>query len=867
MTTKLSGKRRVFNDTVDPNNDSQDDSDSSDFDPELQNGQVQSDAPMRAQDKFENFMDGSINVRVDPNDCVPFTRIRKVVKCGVERLALIFDDEAESSSMSRGHSSSASLPLVVKLTPSQKLVVITYFMKDRNLTREHAEQRYRTRSQWYGIVDGSHVHAAFIHLTDKRPEKWCGYQWWVTIVQHHELEVLQAFARDRNDKQREEFMIDFTLYDLLRNMKEVATTYVLSRGEHLNPRDPRRGIISEIADAYAGGRKHCTPTTKQLAGVAIKLSDDVIACMGKIMNTEHPELLSRIPQPRNTPGTKRNRRDPRLADTRVFRKLFNTSTIRSAKLFKNTENDCDRIHALKRCMFVAIEDGLSSINGKQLDQQVKNSISARREVEKMEGVVGRHGWTPELSTVRANLLETTKLDEQVSNNTGEDRVLLRRLREVYLSHGGASASQRVELFQAGRLSENGEEINATQSNTIPITVQESPQSPNPNDQDTILPRNVVEGVSSDLPSNGTDDASIITSATERYGIKTYNMQWEVYQDAIVKSREHVEVDLILTDPPYCLPTSRVRTGSGFEDRIDEKEMEMFSQFARRVIKPGGYCVIFTSFHLYLKWKRNLEQDDFVVTNVPLILCKRTGLLQKSSSSRYPQNGSEFAIIARRKGMHPATFEPNFTAPYRLINCSHSRKFAIIDNVPPVRRKLSYPGTRRPVRMEEKNTSMLAEILNTYCPPNGSVLDAYGGTLTTALACLATDRKCIVIEKATDCYNLGLNRLESVAEMKRSQEGAAQAGNNLQLTIAASILRAAHSVEYLNLDEDGDDVDVSDQDPVDIYDSEMESSPSEGHSLSHQTNSATEGASDNEENSSEDASNESFTKSAVAPLKA
>lgn len=54
-------------------------SDGSDFDAELYDGQVQSNTPRKAQDKFENFMDGSINIRIKPNDCIPYTRIWNIV--------------------------------------------------------------------------------------------------------------------------------------------------------------------------------------------------------------------------------------------------------------------------------------------------------------------------------------------------------------------------------------------------------------------------------------------------------------------------------------------------------------------------------------------------------------------------------------------------------------------------------------------------------------------------------------------------------------------------------------------------------------------------------------------------------------------
>ena len=238
---------------------------------------------------------------------------------------------------------------------------------------------------------------------------------------------------------------------------------------------------------------------------------------------------------------------------------------------------------------------------------------------------------------------------------------------------------------------------------------------------------------------------------DKVGIAVYEMTWETYLDTIIQSQEQLQVDMILTDPPYCLPTSRTPTGEGYNDQIDEREMDMFSQFARRVIVPGGFWGLFTSYHLFVKLKRDFEDRNFVFSNAPFVLVKRTGMLQKSSSPRYPQNGYEFALVSRQRGDHPQGFQPRFSEQYRLIKYAHSRRFSIIDFIPPVRRKLKYPGTNRPIRTEEKSNLMIAEIMTTFCPEGGTVLEAYGGTLTTALACIATGRKCIATKKMADCF--------------------------------------------------------------------------------------------------------------------
>lgn len=178
------------------------------------------------------------------------------------------------------------------------------------------------------------------------------------------------------------------------------------------------------------------------------------------------------------------------------------------------------------------------------------------------------------------------------------------------------------------------------------------------------------------------------------------------------------------------------------------------------------------------------------------------MIQNSSSTRHPQNGCEFGLVARKKGVHPRGFLPRFSDPYRLIKCSHSRRFLIIDSVPPVRRKLKYPGTNRPVRIEEKNTMLLSEIMNTYCPGDGTVLDAYGGTLTTALACVATGRNCIAIEKSAECFNIAEKRLQQITaeRLKRQCTQASSDGRDPQISaveILQSMFLRGHGLETDN----------------------------------------------------------------------
>ena len=82
-------------------------------------------ATTKARNVFEAIIADSRNMAIDPTCYVPLTRIREVSDCGMKRLASMFNGDAPSIGMSKGHSSSGAMPIVVKLTAEDKDIVVT----------------------------------------------------------------------------------------------------------------------------------------------------------------------------------------------------------------------------------------------------------------------------------------------------------------------------------------------------------------------------------------------------------------------------------------------------------------------------------------------------------------------------------------------------------------------------------------------------------------------------------------------------------------------------------------------------------------------------------------------------------------------
>lgn len=64
---------------------------------------------------------------------------------------------------------------------------------------------------------------------------------------------------------------------------------------------------------------------------------------------------------------------------------------------------------------------------------------------------------------------------------------------------------------------------------------------------------------------------------------------------------------------------------------------------------------------------------------------------------------------------------------------------------------------------------LKDCIVLFTPPNGIVLDPLAGTMNTGLASIMAGRKCIMVEKDIDCYNIAFDRLYRFSNLYISKE--------------------------------------------------------------------------------------------------
>lgn len=240
----------------------------------------------------------------------------------------------------------------------------------------------------------------------------------------------------------------------------------------------------------------------------------------------------------------------------------------------------------------------------------------------------------------------------------------------------------------------------------------------------------------------------------------FNMTWEEFHTT-EWSTSSKKFDLILSEPPQVPSLSFQRSAAahrGQVEEIDRKEITKFPLFCKNVLKPGAFVILVIPFYLFGEWYESFYKAGFQVMEYPYVFSKDSSTVPVRRTTKYPQNGNLFAIICTAPGDHPQDFQPCFSGNFSHVNCSNQATLSTMFNVPQPRSRLLKPDSRIPYNCNELSVKMLCECIHIFCPANGTVLDHYAGTMTTAISALGTDRSCTSIERTEDCFLAAVQRL-------------------------------------------------------------------------------------------------------------
>ena len=215
------------------------------------------------------------------------------------------------------------------------------------------------------------------------------------------------------------------------------------------------------------------------------------------------------------------------------------------------------------------------------------------------------------------------------------------------------------------------------------------------------------------------------------------------------------IDAVICDPPYG--TTQARWDSVIP-------LDAMWQELKRVIKPNGAIVIFGS----QPFTSMLVASNVVMFKYSWVYVKSRATNHLNAKKQPLNNTEDIAVFYKKQ----CTYNPQITKgnPY-TIDC-RTKGTELYGKQKPV--KFVNNGTRYPLRTiniksgsnlygkkihpTQKPVQLMEYLIRTYTDEGETVLDFTAGSMSTAIACINTNRKCIMIEKDEHYYNTGKGRV-------------------------------------------------------------------------------------------------------------
>ena len=127
---------------------------------------------------FQDVVEGSKTIRVDPLACIPYCKVRNMTEFGVRRLMSAFKDGGVLS----GLTATGNLPTVVALSEQHEPLIKDHLMEDLMMSEGEAGETMTQHDTWYGIVDGAHRNEALRRLINEYTALFLGISWSVLLL-------------------------------------------------------------------------------------------------------------------------------------------------------------------------------------------------------------------------------------------------------------------------------------------------------------------------------------------------------------------------------------------------------------------------------------------------------------------------------------------------------------------------------------------------------------------------------------------------------------------------------------------------------------------------------------------------------------
>lgn len=230
---------------------------------------------------------------------------------------------------------------------------------------------------------------------------------------------------------------------------------------------------------------------------------------------------------------------------------------------------------------------------------------------------------------------------------------------------------------------------------------------------------------------------------------------------MLKQIDSKSVDLVLTDPPYIISKktgmdalfnandaekAKAKYGSKYaiqtnygdwDNNFTLENLEEFIKEFSRILKNGGSCIIFFDLWKIETISNMLTKHKF--GKLRFIEWVKTNPVPINSKATYLSNAREIAISCVKGGK--ATFNSEYdNGIYQYPIYQGKRE---IDRIHPT----------------QKSLELFEELINKHTNEGDVVVDPFGGSATTYIACQHLNRKCYSSEISADYYEKCQTRIK------------------------------------------------------------------------------------------------------------
>ena len=265
------------------------------------------------------------------------------------------------------------------------------------------------------------------------------------------------------------------------------------------------------------------------------------------------------------------------------------------------------------------------------------------------------------------------------------------------------------------------------------------------------------------------------------------------------------IDLIVTDPPYFIDgmgndwndtklNKSVRksnivgglpVGMKFDVEQGKKLQKFMTPISReyfRILKPGGFCIVFSQARLYhrvamsldkagfeirdmLGWKyegqaKAFSQDHFIKKRKDLSDKEKKLLIKKLKGWKTPQLKPQIEPMALAQKPKEGTLVDNWLK-YKvgLMNTTESLDGMFPGNIIEVSKKeRKYDADFKIKHLTIKPVKLIKHLIKLFTRKNQVVLDTFAGSGSHGVAAIQSNRKFIGIELDKDYFNIAKQRI-------------------------------------------------------------------------------------------------------------